>query len=168
MEGSHDWFHIERVLKMSQFIQSKEGGDFELISLTALLHDIADHKYNNYNFEIGATKAFDLLMSEGANQELAEKVASLINIISFKGGDVSDQETSLEGKIVRDADRLDAIGAIGIARAFAYGGVNHFYEKLLLLKDRMETNTAKEIAEKRHEIMLKFLDEFQKEWNLSV
>ena len=121
-EGGHDWFHIERVLKMAQYIQSKEGGDFELISLTALLHDIADHKYNNYNFEIGATKAFDLLMSEGANQELAEKVASLINIISFKGGDVSNQETSLEGKIVRDADRLDAIGAIGIARAFAYGG----------------------------------------------
>ena len=197
MEGSHDWFHIERVLKMAQFIQSKEGGDFELISLTALLHDISDHKYNNYNFEIGATKAFDLLISEGANQELAEKVASLINIISFKGGEVSDQETSLEGKIVRDADRLDAIGAIGIARAFAYGGsksrplynpdispimntskeeyakskshtVNHFYEKLLLLKDRMETNTAKEIAEKRHEIMLKFLDEFQKEWHLTV
>ena len=161
------------------------------------MHDIADHKYNNYNFEIGATKAFDLLISEGANQELAEKVASLINIISFKGGEVSDQETSLEGKIVRDADRLDAIGAIGIARAFAYGGsksrplfnpdisqimhtskeeyakskshtVNHFYEKLLLLKDRMETNTAKEIAEKRHEIMLQFLEDFKKEWTITI
>ena len=106
MEGSHDWFHIERVLKMAQYIQSKEGGDFELISLTALLHDIADHKYNNYNFEIGATKAFDLLISEGANQELAEKVASLINIISFKGGEVSDQETTLEGQIVRDGSQF--------------------------------------------------------------
>lgn len=109
-------------LKNGAIHSVKEGGDFELISLTALLHDIADHKYNNNNFEIGATKAFDLLISEGANQELAQKVASLINIISFKGGEVSDQETSLEGKIVRDADRLDAIGAIGIARAFAYGG----------------------------------------------
>ncbi|NDC28177.1 MAG: HD domain-containing protein [Crocinitomicaceae bacterium] len=174
MEGSHDWFHIERVLKMSQFIQSKEGGDFELISLTALLHDIADHKYNNYNFEIGATKAFDLLMSEGANQELAEKVASLINIISFKGGDVSDQETSLEGKIVKSRPLFNPdISPIMHATKEEYAKskshtVNHFYEKLLLLKDRMETNTAKEIAEKRHEIMLKFLEEFQKEWSLTV
>ena len=195
-EGSHDWFHIERVLKMAQHIQTKEGGDLEIISLTALLHDIADHKYNNNNFEIGSEQAYKLLISEGANHELAKNVADLVAVISFKGSEVNDQKTSLEGQIVRDADRLDAIGAIGIARAFAYGGsksrplynpdispimhaskeeyakskshtVNHFYEKLLLLKDRMETKTAMEIAEKRHEIMLKFLDDFKKEWSLT-
>lgn len=192
-EGSHDWFHIERVWKMSKYIQSIEGGNLEVIELAALLHDIADHKYNDGDFDKGATVAQTILVSKGGSELLAQEVSKIIEIVSFKGANVTDTATSLEGKIVRDSDRLDAIGAIGIARAFAYGGsrnrplynteidpnmhkskeeyytskshtINHFYEKLLLLKDRMETPTAKKIALKRHQVMLDFLEEFKEEW----
>ena len=194
-EGSHDWFHIERVWNTAKYIQSQEGGNLEVIELAALLHDIADHKYNDGDFQKGEKVAYELLISKGASEELAEKVSKVIGIVSFKGANVADEAASLEGQIVRDADRLDAIGAIGIARAFAYGGsrnrplynpeieprlhsskedyylskshtINHFYEKLLLLKDRMETQTAKNLAEERQKVMLDFLTQFKKEWSI--
>ena len=190
-EGSHDWFHIERVWNTVKYIQSQEGGNLEVIELAALLHDIADHKYNDGDFQKGEKVAYELLISKGASQELATEVSKVIGIVSFKGANVA----SLEGQIVRDADRLDAIGAIGIARAFAYGGsrnrplynpeikprlhsskedyylskshtINHFYEKLLLLKDRMETQTAKNLADERQKVMLDFLTQFKKEWSI--
>ena len=194
-EGSHDWFHIERVWNTVKYIQSQEGGNLEVIELAALLHDIADHKYNDGDFQKGEKVAYELLISKGASQELATEVSKVIGIVSFKGANVADTAASLEGQIVRDADRLDAIGAIGIARAFAYGGsrnrplynpeikprlhsskedyylskshtINHFYEKLLLLKDRMETQTAKNLAEERQQVMLDFLTQFKKEWSI--
>jgi uncharacterized protein len=194
-EGSHDWFHIERVWNTAKYLQSKEGGNQEVVELAALLHDISDHKYNNGDFQKGEKVAFELLISNGASEELATQVSKVIGIVSFKGANVADETTSLEGQIVRDADRLDAIGAIGIARAFAYGGsrnrplynpeieprlhsskedyynskshtINHFYEKLLLLKDRMETETAKKLASERQKVMLDFLEQFKKEWEM--
>lgn len=194
-EGSHDWFHIERVWNTAKYIQSQEGGNLEVIELAALLHDIADHKYNDGDFQKGEKVAYELLISKGASEELAEKVSKVIGIVSFKGANVADEAASLEGQIVRDADRLDAIGAIGIARAFAYGGsrnrplynteieptlhsskedyytskshtINHFYEKLLLLKDRIQTPTAKILAEERQKVMLDFLEQFKKEWSI--
>jgi uncharacterized protein len=117
-EGSHDWFHIDRVRKNALFIQQREGGDPLLIELAALLHDYSDHKYNGGDFEIGAQEVYQLLCNFGASEQLALKVADIVGIVSYKGAGVHDQSTSLEGRIVRDADRLDAIGAIGIARAF--------------------------------------------------
>ena len=196
LEGSHDWFHIERVLKMSLKLHLKEGGDKEVIQLLALLHDISDHKYNGGDYEKGREEAYQMIIENDGSTELANTVSSIVPQISFKGSEVEDQEICIEGKIVRDADRLDAMGAIGIARAFAYGGsksrplynpnvspishhtkedylnskshtVNHFYEKLLLLKDRMHTNSARGIAEIRHSYMLDFLDEFHKDWSIS-
>ena len=193
-EGSHDWFHIDRVRRTAIYLQSQEGGNAELIELAALLHDYSDHKYNGGDFEAGAKEVQDLLLSLGADQILALQVAQIVNIVSYKGAKVADQSTSLEGQIVRDADRLDAIGAIGIARAFSYGGsrgralynpsitptlhdskeayaqdkghtINHFYEKLLLLKDRMETSTAQRLAAERHVVMEQFLVQFKQEWN---
>ena len=195
LEGSHDWLHIERVYKMATYIQSQEGGPLETIQLAALLHDISDHKYNGGDFNAGSSVAEELLINHGASALLAQEVAEIISKISFKGALVEDKKDHLALSIVRDADRLDAIGAIGIARAFSYGGsrnrplfspevnptlhssqedyfkskshtVNHFYEKLLLLKDRMETNTAKKIAAKRHDLMLDFIDAFKQEWEL--
>jgi uncharacterized protein len=194
-EGSHDWFHIERVWNTAKYIQSQEGGNLEVIELAALLHDIADHKYNDGDFQKGQKVAYELLITKGASEELAEEVSKVIGIVSFKGANVADEAASLEGQIVRDADRLDAIGAIGIARAFAYGGsrnrplynpeieprlhsskedyytskshtINHFYEKLLLLKDRIQTPTAKILAEERQKVMLDFLEQFKKEWSI--
>ncbi len=193
-EGSHDWFHIDRVRKTALYLQSQEGGDATLIELAALLHDYSDHKYNGGDFEAGAKEVQHLLLSLGTDPNLALQVAQIVNIVSYKGAKVADQSTSLEGQIVRDADRLDAIGAIGIARAFSYGGsrgralydpsvaptlhtskeayaqdkghtINHFYEKLLLLKDRMETTTAQRLAAQRHAVMEQFLAQFKQEWN---
>ena len=193
-EGSHDWFHIDRVRKTALYLQSQEGGDATLIELAALLHDYSDHKYNGGDFEAGAKEVQHLLLSLGADPNLALQVAQIVNIVSYKGAKVADQSTSLEGQIVRDADRLDAIGAIGIARAFSYGGsrgralydpsvsptlhaskeayaqdkghtINHFYEKLLLLKDRMETTSAQRLAAERHAVMEQFLTQFKQEWN---
>ena len=195
LEGSHDWFHIERVWKTALFLQSKEGGNADEISLAALLHDYSDHKYNGGDFDAGSREVLNLLNQLNCPFEIADRVSKIVQVVSYKGALVSDEATSIEGKIVRDADRLDAIGAIGIARAFSYGGsklrplydpsiapllhatkkeyakskshtVNHFYEKLLLLKDRMETATARQLAEERHQFMLDFLKQFDQEWDL--
>jgi uncharacterized protein len=193
-EGSHDWQHILRVYNMALHLHSIEGGNREIIELAALLHDVSDHKYNGGNFDAGWQVAKQVIIDFGGSEELAISVSDVVKAVSFKGALVEDVQTSLEGKIVRDADRLDAIGAIGIARTFAYGGsknqaiylenippilhdskeayfnskthtINHFYEKLLLLKDRMETRTAKELAQFRHDRMVRFLNEFMNEIN---
>jgi uncharacterized protein len=194
-EGSHDWFHIDRVRRTALYLQSQEGGNTELIELAALLHDYSDHKYNGGDFDAGSREVLNLLNQLNCPFELADRVAKIVQVVSYKGALVSDEATSIEGKIVRDADRLDAIGAIGIARAFSYGGskerplydpsiapllhatkeeyakskshtINHFYEKLILLKDRMETATARSLAEERHQFMLDFLKQFDQEWEL--
>ncbi|MBI1837912.1 MAG: HD domain-containing protein [Flavobacteriia bacterium] len=190
----HDWFHIERVYNMACFLHEKEGGDRELIEISALLHDISDHKFNGGSPTKGGDIAFEILVSMGYNIEKAQKIKEIINQISYKGALVSDQTNSLEAQIVQDADRLDALGAIGIARAFAYGGnrnreiynpsippvmhetfeayknsknhtINHFHEKLLLLTSKLHTNTAKTIGLKRHSILENFLNDFLNEWN---
>lgn len=191
----HDWHHIERVEKMALVIAEKEGGDKEIISLAALLHDIDDHKFNGGDFDKGSESAKTLLKQYNYSEKIINQVASVVKTVSFKGALVADETESIEAKIVQDADRIDAIGAIGIARTFAYGGsigqpiylpntppklhddsaaysssrthtINHFYEKLLLLKDRLHTNTAKEIASERHEYMLEFLRRFEHEWRI--
>ena len=196
-EGSHDWFHIKRVLELSREIQAIEGGNKELVELCALLHDVSDHKYNGGDYELGGAVARKWIIDAGGSNELANQVSLIVPKISYKGANVEDQELSIEGQIVRDADRLDAIGAIGIARAFAYGGsknrplynpdikpimhdskeaylnakthtVNHFYEKLLKIKDRIETPSGKKIAKQRHEFMLFFLEQFYSEWNIKA
>ncbi|MFM6945751.1 MAG: HD domain-containing protein [Flavobacteriales bacterium] len=193
-EGSHDWQHIDRVRRTALKLQKMEGGDALVIELAALLHDISDHKYNGGDFDAGPKMALELLQSFGCTETLATNVGAVISVVSYKGALVADSPTTLEGQIVRDADRLDAIGAIGIARAFAYGGsrnralylpevlptlhdskesyaqdkghtINHFYEKLLLLKDRMETQSARLLAAERHEFMLQFLKQFKAEWS---
>jgi uncharacterized protein len=195
--SGHDWFHIERVEKMAVYIHSFEGGDLEVIQLAALLHDISDHKLNGGILNDGARASKVILTKHGASEEISRKVCDIIDRVSFKGAKVDDVMPSLEGKIVQDADRLDAIGAIGIARAFSYGGsrnrpmyvpnqapvtyndfesyvkseghtINHFYEKLLLLKDRLHTLTAKKIGNERHVFMQTFLKEFYKEWESKI
>ncbi len=193
-EGSHDWFHIDRVRRTALYLQSIEGGSAECIELAALLHDYSDHKYNGGDFDAGSREVLALLRSLGASADLAQQVAQIVRVVSYKGAHVPDSMTNLEGQIVRDADRLDAIGAIGIARAFSYGGskgralydpnvaptmhqskeayaqdkghtINHFYEKLLLLKDRMETPTAQKLAAQRHTVMEQFIVQFRQEWD---
>jgi uncharacterized protein len=195
--SGHDWFHIERVVKLAVYIQSVEGGDLEIVQLAALLHDISDHKLNGGILNDGARAANVILTKYGAAKELSLKVCDIIDRVSFKGAKVFDEMPTLEGKIVQDADRLDAIGAIGIARAFSYGGnknrpmyvpsqsyhlhddfesyakseghtINHFYEKLLLLKERLHTDTAKKIGNDRHDFMQTFLNEFYKEWESKI
>jgi len=192
----HDWHHIMRVYNVSKFIHSTEGGDLETIELAALLHDISDHKFNGGKLDEGGKVAYNILIELGASEELAQKVKYIVDNLSYKGANTNVEMNSLEGQIVQDADRLDAIGAIGIARTFAYGGnrnqaiydpnldpklhdtfedyaksktstVNHFYEKLLLLKDRLNTPTAKVIGEKRHGIMEDYLAQFHEEWNFN-
>jgi uncharacterized protein len=196
-EGSHDWEHIKRVWQLSIYLHSKEGGDKELIELCALLHDVSDHKYNGGDFELGGKVARQWIVDAGGSEALADQVAFIVPKISFKGAKVEDEGLPLEGLIVRDADRLDAIGAIGIARAFAYGGskdrplynaalkpimhtnkeeylgakshtINHFYEKLLKIKDRIHTDTAKKLAHSRHQFMEDYLEQFFKEWNVDL
>jgi uncharacterized protein len=193
-EGTgHDWYHIERVTKLAKYLAEQEGGNVELVTVVALLHDINDHKFNGGDFEAGAQTAARILTTLEFDNDVIELVVPCINEISFKGAGVKDCNTSLSSKIVQDADRLDAIGAIGIARTFAYGGavkqplydpevppkkhhtkeayynershtINHFYEKLLLLKDRLHTDTAKKIAKKRQRFMEGFLAQFYAEW----
>ncbi len=196
-EGGHDWFHIERVFKNTQLIAASESVDSLVVSLGALLHDIADSKFHNGDETVGPRKARVFLEEIKVSEETIEHVVKIIENISFKGGNVKQQFKSLELDVVQDADRLDAIGAIGIARCFNYGGfknralydpeidpqmnmtkeeykasktptINHFYEKLLLLKDRMNTKTGKQIANKRHLFMEQFLEQFYKEWNGSL
>lgn len=192
-EAGHDWFHIERVYKNALLINQAEKGDELIVALAALLHDIADPKFNNGDEEIGPKMAGDFLTQLGLDPALIHHVQQIIRNLSYKAslGTITFQSRELD--IVQDADRLDAIGAIGIARAFTYGGyknrvlydpeitpdlnmskevyknstaptINHFYEKLLRLKDLMKTNTGKEIAAQRHDFMLVYLDHFYKEW----
>ncbi len=196
-EAGHDWFHIERVWKLSKKIAEKEGGNLEVIELSALLHDIADPKFHNGDETLALKISKDFLEEIHVNAELIEQVLFVIKNISFKNRAEAPENPPLELQIVQDADRLDAIGAIGIARTFNFGGfknnlmyhpeiqpklnmskeeykksngttINHFYEKLLLLKDLMNTETAKKIASERHDFMLKFLDEFYKEWKVEI
>jgi uncharacterized protein len=192
-EGGHDWLHIERVYKNTLAIAKNEKCDLLVCQLGALLHDIADSKFHNGDEAIGPQTARIFLESEQVSKEIIEHVIRIIENISFKGGNFQKQYNFIELQVVQDADRLDAIGAIGIARAFNYGGfknrtifnpeikpnltmskeeyknadaptINHFYEKLLLLKDKMNTESGKKIAEKRHEFMETFLKQFYEEW----
>jgi len=192
----HDWFHIERVYNMAAFLQKTEGGDLEIIELAALLHDVSDHKFNGGSATLGGDIAFEKLINLNYSSIKAEKVREIINQVSFKGANVEHLTSSIEAKIVQDADRLDAIGAIGIARAFAYGGnkerplydpsippilhdsfdayknakshtINHFHEKLLLLRSKLNTRTAINIGNERHEFLELFLKNFMNEWNFS-
>lgn len=192
-DGSgHDWWHVHRVWKSSIYLAEQEKADRTVVEIAALLHDVADWKLSDGGEEAGLNQIRDLLQGEIESHELSH-VLEIIGSLSFKGAGVATPMTTLEGKIVQDADRLDAIGAIGIARAFAYGGnrdrlihhpdkppvlhdsfeaykknkgasINHFYEKLLLLKERMNTETGKKMAEDRHQFMESYLDQFFKEW----
>lgn len=193
-ESGHDWFHIERVYKNALNILDSEQGDKEVVIYAALLHDIADSKFHGGDETIGPRKAAAFLKSISVEESVVDHVVQIIENISFKGGNFERNFSSPELFIVQDADRLDAIGAIGIARTFNYGGfknnlihdpenspkmhmskeeyknhkgttINHFYEKLLLLKDLMNTQTGKQIAEKRHQYMLGFLSQFYAEWD---
>lgn len=192
-EGGHDWWHIYRVWQAAKQIAKGEQADMLVVELGALLHDIADSKFNGGDETIGPAKAKAFLESQEVDADTIEHVVQIIANISFKGGKEQQQFKSLELDIVQDADRLDAIGAIGIARAFNYGGfknrplynpitppnlhktkeqykhnndptINHFYEKLLLLKDRMNTQTGKQLAQERHQFMEQYLAQFYKEW----
>lgn len=192
-EGGHDWFHIERVYNNALLISKTEDVDLLVVSLGALLHDIADSKFHEGDESVGPKIAREFLFNLNVDSIVIEHVINIIDNISFKGGHVTQQFHSKELDVVQDADRLDAIGAIGIARCFNYGGfknrqlynpeikpnlkmtkeeyknsnaptINHFYEKLLLLKDKMNTQTGKKIALERHQYMERFLDQFYKEW----
>jgi uncharacterized protein len=193
-EGGHDWFHIERVYKNAIEIAKGEVVDIQVVKLAALLHDIADSKFNDGDESVGPKIAIHFLESHKVDKIIIKHVADIIENISFKGGNFSKNFNSKELEIVQDADRLDAIGAIGIARAFNYGGfknrllydpeilpnlqmskeeykhsnaptINHFYEKLLLLKNKMNTEKGKKMAEERHAFMEIFLNQFYAEWN---
>lgn len=195
--ADHDFQHIERVTKLALHIGKIENADLTIVELAALLHDISDHKLNGGIINDNARASRELLIELNASTEIIEKVCSIVDNVSYKGAGESDKIGSIELAVVRDADRLDAIGAIGIARAFSFGGarnrpffdasipfqlhekfedyqkdkghtINHFYEKLLLLKDRMMTIEGKRIAEKRHQIMLDFLEEFHNEWYVRI
>lgn len=193
-EAGHDWFHMQRVYKNALLIADGEQCDLEVVKLGALLHDIADSKFHDGDESIGPKVAREFLESQNASEEIIVHVVNIIENISFKGGNFEKKFTSKELEIVQDADRLDALGAIGIARTFNYGGfknrplynpdiapnlnmskeeyknsesptLNHFYEKLLLLKDKMNTETGKKIAEERHRFMELFLSQFYAEWD---
>lgn len=189
-EGGHDWFHIDRVYKLAAHIAKREGNvDMEVVSLGALLHDIADSKFHGGDEEIGPKTARAFLESEGVKEDIIVHVENIIRHISFKGSFEGQKWTSPELAVVQDADRLDALGAVGIARTFNYGGhkgrtlydpsikpdlnmskdqykksdaptLNHFYEKLFLLKDLMNTQTGTEMAQERHAFMEQFVERF--------
>ena len=196
-EGSgHDWWHIYRVFNIAISIAKteKQEVDIFVVRLGALLHDIADWKFNNGDTDIGVKISRDFLESLNVDTEIINHVADIVKNISFKGAGEKSNMKTLEGMIVQDGDRLDAIGAIGIARTFAYGGhdnremynpninpenhetfeqyknnkgttINHFYEKLLLLKNLMNTEVGRKYAKKRHKFMEEYLEEFYAEWN---
>lgn len=194
-EAGHDWYHTERVWKLSQSIAETENCDLQVVELAALLHDIADPKFHNGDETLALKVSREFLESQQASAEVIENVLFIIKNISFKNRGEVPADLPIELKIVQDADRIDAIGAIGIARTFNFGGfknnlmydpeikpklnmskeeykksdgttINHFYEKLLLLKDLMNTEKGKEIARERHDFMLQFLDRFYEEWNV--
>lgn len=193
-EGGHDWFHIQRVYNNAKLIAKGENADLFIVELGALLHDIADYKFHNGDESKGPKIAAEFLKTQEVSEEETAHVIKIIENVSFKGGNEAQSFNSIELKIVQDADRLDAIGAIGIARTFNYGGfkgralhdpeiepnlnmtkeeykastaptINHFYEKLLLLKDLMNTETGRKIAEERHRFMEQYLEQFYKEWD---
>ncbi|QQL48993.1 HD domain-containing protein [Mucilaginibacter ginkgonis] len=193
-EAGHDWWHILRVWNNAKRIAATENVDMLIVELGALLHDIADAKFHGGDEEIGPRIAKEFLTANDVGEQVIDKVDLIIRHISFKSNIGGQQYTSPELSVVQDADRLDAIGAIGIARAFTYGGfkgrelynpgippefemsreayknsssptINHFYEKLLLLKDKMNTTTGKRMAQQRHDYMLHYLDQFYSEWN---
>jgi len=193
-EGGHDWFHIVRVWNNSKLITQHENVDTFIVELGALLHDIADSKFHNGDESIGPKVAREFLESQEVEETVIIHIENIISNISYKGGNFEPKFNSPELAIIQDADRLDAIGAIGIARCFNYGGfknrplynpeiepklhqtkeeyknnsaptINHFHEKLLLLKERMNTKTGKKIAEERHLYMETFLQQFYDEWN---
>lgn len=194
-EAGHDWFHVERVWKLAKKISAEEKNvDFLVVELTALLHDIADPKFHNGDESIAIEISRDFLEELNISSQQIEHILMIISKMSFKNSkDTNVSEQSIEFQIVQDADRLDAMGAIGIARTFNFGGfknnlmyhpdikpnmemtksqykkydgttINHFYEKLLLLKDMMNTSIGKQMAKERHEYMLEFLHQFEKEW----
>ena len=194
-ESGHDWWHIERVWNNAILISKTEKAETFIIELAALLHDIADSKFHNGDEEIGPQRAGDFLKSIGLEEKIIIHIQQIIRNMSFKASLGQVNFHSKEMEVVQDADRLDAIGAIGIARAFTYGGfknrelynpdippaltmskedykksdaptINHFYEKLLLLKDKMNTDTGLRIAEERHRFMLTYLEQFYNEWNV--
>ena len=196
MEGEasgHDWWHVYRVWKTATHIGKEEKADLFLVELAALLHDIADWKFNDGDLTAGARVAREWLEKQGVDEKVIAEVCHVVENVSYKGAGEKNSMQSEAGKIVQDADRLDALGAIGIGRVFAYTGnknrplhdphtksklhttqeeyfnntspaIHHFHEKLLLLKDRMNTKTARKIAEKRHEFMEEYLERFHKEW----
>lgn len=180
--SGHDWWHVWRVLKNAERIaESEAGADMTVVRLAALLHDIADHKFHGGDHSVGPAKARAWLERQGLDEARVAEVCAIVRDVSFKACGGKPNMADLEGKIVQDADRLDAIGAIGIARVFAVNAnlgreifnpedssrptaIGHFHEKLLLLKDLMNTPTAKSMAEGRHAFMLRFLEQFQEEW----
>ncbi|MEK7173189.1 MAG: HD domain-containing protein [Patescibacteria group bacterium] len=195
-EGTgHDWWHIYRELAMAENIGQQEKANMFVVRLAVLLHDIADWKFHGGDDTVGPKLAREILAKYQVAPEVTDKVCEIIEKLSFKGAGVASQMPTIEGKVVQDADRLDAMGAIGVARTFAYGGhanrplydpdnqpimhqtkedyykaksqgtsLNHFYEKLLLLKDRMNTTTGKKLAQGRHEFLQTYLDRFFQEW----
>lgn len=192
----HDWWHIQRVWQMAKHLAEHEPVNQFVVQLAALLHDIADWKFHQGDDKASADKAQQWLVSLGVATPLIQQVTSIINEVTYRGANVSQTVSSLESQIVQDADRLDALGAIGIGRAFAYGGhkgramydpeikpvfhesfeayknhngttINHFHEKLFLLKDRLHTKTAKQIAEKRHQFMEQYIETFLTEWHFN-
>ncbi|WP_109437961.1 HD domain-containing protein [Aquimarina sp. AU119] len=196
-EGGHDWFHIQRVYNNAKLIAKDENVDLFVVSLGALLHDIADSKFHDGDETVGPKVASDFLESLSVEESVVTHVIKIIENISFKGGNIDQKFKSPELDVIQDADRLDAIGAIGIARCFNYGGfknrvlydpdispnlnmtkeeyksstsptINHFYEKLFLLKDRMNTEAGKKLANERHQYMEGFLEQFYKEWEGQV
>jgi uncharacterized protein len=193
-DPGHDWSHVNRVRNLAVYIGKKEKANLLVVELAALLHDVADYKFHKGNDKVGGQLARQWLSKNKLDQNVVDHIVYIIDNVSFKGAGVKYDMKTLEGKIVQDADKLDALGAIGIARAFSFGGlfnrpmfdsnikpvmhdsfskykngkattINHFYEKLLLLKDRMHTKTARQIAKHRHKFMQKYLEEFYKEWN---
>lgn len=189
----HDWWHVERVRALARRLGREEGADLFVVELAALLHDIADWKFHDGDLDAGPREAAAWLEKCGVEKGVIEQVCTIVGSVSFKGAQVPTPMATLEGQVVQDADRLDALGAVGIARAFAYGGrqqreihnpeifpgthdsfeayrssgsttINHFHEKLLLLADRMNTSAARRLAASRHSYMRSFLERFQKEW----
>ena len=192
--SGHDWWHIDRVRRNAVLIAKAEGADLFVTELAALLHDIADWKFHGGDDTAGPRAAREWLSRCEADAVLIEQVCEIIATLSFKGAGVATEMQTLEGRCVQDGDRLDAIGAVGIARAFAFGGhfgramydpdvppelhqsfaaykqkggptINHFYEKLLLLKDRMQTAAGRRLAAERHQFMEQYLAQFFAEWN---
>lgn len=193
-DSGHDWWHIHRVRNTALTLAKEEKADHFIVEIAALLHDIADHKFHNGDDSIGPKIAREWLESLNIEEPHIQHICKIIEGVSYKGADVATPMTSIEGKVVQDADRLDAIGAIGIARAFSYGGfrnrelynpeippvlhstfeaykkdkghtINHFYEKLFLLKDRMNTTSAKKMAQERHSFMEDYIHRFLGEWD---